>query len=77
MVSRILLAYIKVYIIIIYAPTIHLLPGSREISLVVMAEQTKVQMAMNGIARTVAIASLSIATVDHIYSQNMCIRYIP
>ena len=36
-----------------YAPMIHLLPGSREMSSVVRAQQMKVQTAMNGIAAAV------------------------
>ena len=60
-----------------YAPMIHLLPGMREMSPEISAQQMKVQTAMNGIAAAVCRWSVWIETTDHRCSQKMCIRYIP
>ena len=61
----------------LYAPMIHLLPGSLEMSSEVRAQQTNVQTAMNGIAAAVCSWRVWMGTTDHRCSQKICIRYIP
>ncbi len=58
-------------------PTIHLLPGTYEIIFVVTKQQINVTTAIHGIAATVGSANVSLNTVTHSPSQNMCIRYMP
>ena len=45
--------------------------------LVVTKQQINVTTAIHGIAATVGSANVSLNTVTHSPSQNMCIRYIP
>jgi len=60
-----------------YTPISHLLPGRREMSSEVRAQQTNVQTAMNGIAAAVCSWRVWMDTTDHRFSQKICIRYIP
>lgn len=53
----------------LYAPMIHLLPGSLEMSSEVRAQQTNVQTAMNGIAAAVCSWRVWMDTTDHRCSQ--------
>ena len=58
-------------------PIIHLLPGTYEMILAVMKQDTNVANAIHGIALTVGRAKSTLNTVTHSPNQKMCIRYTP
>lgn len=58
-------------------PTIHLLPGINEMSLVATKQLINVHIAITGMAATVGNSNVDLNTDTHKPSQKICIRNMP